>query len=334
MLCRPSLFPRDLSRRKPPVIDLGHVIEEAAWKSLRVPSCCGCRTHPCKRKGLYLQIDWNYLDRTDEVESFELVPSEASLRPVQLYRTQFKNFSGGPQNFTFRTERQTTSSMELTVQEGISVMGKFDLSFSLPSPSAPGGGGAGDSFKLTSALLGGQVQWNKSVTDKFTKTETLKWGVDSAVNLQDGQRALATLEVVEAKLIGMLRLRTHAHISHETSLLPVDVLTKNGDEVIATVDLAANSICKASGGDIELSADKKSFTYVTTVMVKAVYGVEQVASVHLLAPGEEESTTLDAIASYAHTADHQRHIYDKTGLTIKEIDTSFVESNSRQLLAM
>jgi len=327
MLCRPSLFPKNLDKRNPPIIDLGHVIEEAAWKGLRVPSCCGCRSHPCKRKGLYLKIDWNYLDRTDVVTSFDLVPSEAGLRPVQLYRTQFKNFSGSSQDFAFKSERQTTSSMELTVQQGISIMGKFDLNFALPAPTG------GEGFKLTSALLGGQVQWNKQVSEKFSKTETVKWGVDSAVNLLHGQRALATLEVVEAKLIGILKVRTHATISHETSLLPVDVLTKNGDEVIATVDLAPNSICKLGGGALILSDDKKSFYYDTTVVCKAVYGVEQVASVHLLAPGEEEAPLFDAMAVYAHPDDTKRQLQDKTGLTIQEIDTSF-ESKSKPVLAM
>lgn len=216
MLCRPSLYPRNLSKRKPPVVDLEELIHDAAWKGLRMPSVCGCRKNPCKKTGLYLKVDWTQMDRRDTVQSFQLAPGDVILRPVQLYRTQFRNFSGERQVFTFHAERQTQSSLEMTVQEGISVSGNFNLNFSLPSPDMSSGetSGCGDSenFKMTS-VLGGQVLWNKTVTDKFTKTETLKWGVDSAVSLDHGKRALASLSVLEAKLDGAIRIRIRIRTS-------------------------------------------------------------------------------------------------------------------------
>ena len=286
MLCTPGLFPRNLDKRTPPVIDLEKVIHKAAWKALKIPSLCGCKHRPCKQKGLYLKVDWNYLEQHDVVEDFQLVPGEVSIRPVQLYRTQFRNFSGGEQVFTFNAERQTVSTIEMTVQEGISVGGNVNLNFALPTPSVPGPCGAEEKFSLTSAL-GAQVTWNKNVTDRYSKSETLKWNVNSAVNLQAGQRALASLSILEAKMKGNIILRTDVSILSESGLVPVDVLTKKGDEVIATVDLAANSICKGNEA-FTVGKDKRSFSYNTTVICKAVYGIEQIATVRLLQPGEEE----------------------------------------------
>lgn len=323
MLCRPNLFGQELDKRKPPVVDLEGIVFQAAWKGLRVPSCCGCRKNPCKKKGLYLKADWNFMQHRDTVHSFDLVPGDVSIRPVQLYKTEFRNFSGEEQTFTFHAQRQTESQMEMTVTEGVSIGGNFEMNFSLPEPpvtcAKDAGGDEGGKFGLAGAMVGGEIVWNKEVTDRYQKTETMNWGVDSAVKLDHGKRALASLSVLEAKLNGTIRVRTEVKFTADSGLLPVDVITKKGKEVIATVEVSAKSICKANK-DFELGADKRSFTYYTTISCKAVYGVEQVATVQLLGPGEGADMIMEAPALRGAPP----ALTENSNVTIKEIDSDSV----------
>ena len=286
-----------MRKRQPPIVDLDKVIHKAAWKQLEIRGPCGPKNRFCKKKGLYLKTDWSFLSREDKVESYDLVPGQVDIKPIQLYRTQFRNFSGDKQVFTFRAERQTVSNMEMTVQQGISIGGQFNFNFSLLTPEIPAGVGGSDGppdaehFKMT-ALAGTQITWNKSVTDKFSKSETLKWGVDSAVTLADGQRALASLSVLEATLTGIIKIRTDFKLTDDRGLVPVDVMSYDGDELVGVTEVAADAICQGLE-DCHLSDDGFSFSVPSKIQCKAMYGVEQVAAVRLLQPGEEEGMALE-----------------------------------------
>ena len=342
MLCTPRLFGRNLKKRQPPIVDLDKVIHKAAWKRLDIRGPCGPKNRFCKQKGLYLKTDWSFLSRKDVVESFDLVPDQVAIQPVQLYRTQFRNFSGDKQVFTFRAERQTVSNMEMTVQQGISIGGNLNFNFSLPTPDIPAGVGGcegpvnPDHFKMTSALAGAQVTWNKSVTDKFSKSETLKWGVDSAVTLANGQRALASLSVLEATLVGIIKIRSDFKLTDGSGLVPVDVMSYDGDELVGMTEITAATICRGLE-DWDLSDDGFSFSVRSTIQCKAVYGVEQVAAVRLLQPGEEEGMALEGPILLDDTRSPGRALAATGGTggpTIRELPAGDGESNSRTLKAL
>ena len=139
---------------------------------------CGCSGKPCKKAALNLEISWNALKLTDHAEPIELNNDEIALRPLQLYSTQFRNFSDCEQTFTFRAERQTQSSVEFQVQEGVSIGGSMSLNFSLPAAGAT----ARNGLKMTGGLMSSQIAWNHSASEKFSKSETLTWSVGSQVN--------------------------------------------------------------------------------------------------------------------------------------------------------
>ena len=276
------------------------------------------------------------------MESFDLVPGQVAIQPVQLYRTQFRNFSGDKQVFTFRAERQTVSTMEMTVQQGISIGGNLNFSFSLPTPEIPAsikgckGPPNPEHFKMTSALAGAQVTWNKSVTDKFSKSETLKWGVDSAVTLADGQRALASLSVLEATLVGIIKIRTDFKLTNESGLVVVDAMSYDGDELVGMAEISADTICQGLE-DWDLSDDGFSFSVHSKIQCKAVYGVEQVAAVQLLKPGEEDDIALQGPVLLDNIKIPERALASTGGAggpTIRELPAGDQDSDDRTLRAL
>ena len=109
----------------------------------------------------------------------------------------------------------------------------------------PGPCGPKNRFCKQKGLFAGvQITWNKSVTDKFSKSETLKWGVDSAVTLADGQRALASLSVLEATLVGIIKIRTDFKLTNEIGLVVVDAMSYDGDELVGMAEISADTICQ------------------------------------------------------------------------------------------
>ncbi len=301
-----KLFSRDpfasMEKREPPIVDLDKVISDWVWENLDIPALCCCRPDRCKKKGLQLKIDWSVIDREDVVQKFTILPDHVSPpKAVQLFRTKFHNNSGQPQVFTFKTQRQTQTSVEMSVQQGLSIGGRFQMAFPLVKPSLPENAATAasmdpDDFQLTSSL-GGHITWNVNVGEKMTKQETMTWGVDSQVQLNDGERAVATLKVMEAKLVGLLTLKTIIKVTSYTKKIPVDVIDKKTGEIVATVDLSCKCLCD-SRDDFELMADRSSFCFTTIMTCKTVYGVEQVAAVRLL--GEDEDVDEEEEARDGH----------------------------------
>ena len=313
-LCRSINHDEDAPWRKGPVVDLEHAIHEAAWEAMEVPSLCGCRQKPCKRKGLKLQVHWPALERCDVVESFDVIRNDEPIKMIQLYRTQFRNQSAHDQVFNFHVQRSTESSLEMTVLEGVSIGGQVNMAFGLPGTEIPGGGADGETMKA-GGLLGGQINWNRQVTDAYRKTETVAWGVDSAVTLKAGERALASLSVLEAKLAYRLRIRTDAEIILDAGL-PVYAVREKDDEVVASVELVANSICRQHPRFKEVGTENTAFTYTTEVLVKAVQGMEQIVAVRLLKPGEEEGAALEGPILPSQTRGTAR----PSGVQIRELE--------------
>ena len=264
---------------KKPVVDLDKIIKESAWDLVEYPVVC-CKRDKCKRKDLSLHVDWNYVSREDKVTKFVIQPDLSDSDPFQnicLFETTFQNNSTSPQQFTFKNTRQTVSTFEISVQEGLSIGGNFNFSFSLPAVDTPG---AGDDMKHT-ASLGGHLTWSGTVGEKLTKSDTLTWGIDSQVTVGANEKVLAQLGVREAHFVAELELETIMTVTSASGIIPIDVKDKSTNEIIDVVGLTPRDLCE--GQEKLIFVDEKGktnrFSYKTSALCKAVYGVEQLVSV-------------------------------------------------------
>jgi hypothetical protein len=129
--------------RDDPLIDIERLLVDYAWNELAEPSLTD---RMMKNKKYKLEVNWGYLHITHHVKSFE--PWSGSLplsgqrddvrgnhvtrRDLCLFRTEFKNESNEAQNFTFKTERTTTSRCEVTLMQGLRMGANVDVKISIP----------------------------------------------------------------------------------------------------------------------------------------------------------------------------------------------------------
>lgn len=89
-----------------------------------------------------LEVDWEGLDITHRMPIDVSILTQPSadvhvavsepIRNVCLFTTEFTNESNETQNFTFKTERTTTSTCAIALQQGLKVGEKIDCKISLP----------------------------------------------------------------------------------------------------------------------------------------------------------------------------------------------------------
>ncbi len=284
MLCLGSLIRHQPAKK--PVVDLEKIITDCAWDLVDYPVICCRDREMCKRKDFSLHVDWNYLQREDKVSKFSIHPDLSDADPFQnvcLFETTFQNNSKHPQQFTFKTSRQTMSTYEISVQEGFSIGGNFNLSFSIPAGDVAGP--AGENMKLGSATLGGHMTWTGTVGEKMTKSETLTWGIDSQVTVGGDEKVLAQLAVKEAHFVADMELETTITVTSHSGVIPIDVRSKATKQLVDVVHLAPRDICEEEDKLIfnDTKGEVHKFHYNTTALCKAVYGVEQIISITPLA---------------------------------------------------
>lgn len=125
-----------------PVVDIQKLLVDYAWNELAEPTCCD---RLMKDRRYRLEVNWGYLDISHHVTSCEPY-SGCSMFPKQqpgdggkikkrnlcLFRTEFKNDSDEAQNFTFRTERTTTSRCEVSLLQGFRIGTNVDVKITIP----------------------------------------------------------------------------------------------------------------------------------------------------------------------------------------------------------
>jgi hypothetical protein len=110
-----------------PVVDVERLLTDYAWKEIAEPTCYQRMMKDQKYK---LEVDWNFLDISHEVTSFD--PSNVVHRNLCLFRTEFVNESNEAQNFTFKTERTTTSKCEVSLLYGLRRGKSVEFRISIP----------------------------------------------------------------------------------------------------------------------------------------------------------------------------------------------------------
>jgi hypothetical protein len=125
-----------------PVVDIEKRLVEYAWKNIAHPTFLDRLR---KNRKFKLEVNWGYLNISHQVTSFEpwtagsMSPrtprkdgKSITKRDLCLFRTEFKNESNEAQNFTFKTERSTTSRCEVTILKGFRMGANLDLKIAIP----------------------------------------------------------------------------------------------------------------------------------------------------------------------------------------------------------
>ena len=146
-----------------PVVDLEKVIKDIAWRELLElpPSNLSCRENMCRlEKVVRLDVDKIFLSlhpadtmklemRRSNVGGFSL-PEVAGGTTV-LFQTQFKNRTKVTQTYSFKTERETRSMAEISLQRGFTLGTALDIDVKIPT---------GVKGCEMSGKLGSQLQWS------------------------------------------------------------------------------------------------------------------------------------------------------------------------------
>ena len=152
-------------------------------------------------------------------------------RKLTLFETTFKNLSPGKQSFNFQAERSTESSLEMSVQSGVTIGQNMKFSMSVKAPG----------FKMA-GILGEQIEWKHNLTETYKKNEKLTWSVNTPVILETGQCARVTLSVVQQEITGVLTIRTKATIVRQNGLLPVYLVSGKDNGVVGSIFMDAETI--------------------------------------------------------------------------------------------
>jgi hypothetical protein len=177
---------------KDPIVDIDALVKKWVQKNNGRPNFCERLT------GKYeLKVQWSAVEQSSSLHEFKLTRKQDSNDKIQsrkmcLFKTEFTNTTGSAQSYTFRTERQTKSTVRTSVQVGFSLGGSLNVPLGVPSVPAPGVEPLGMTGGLTSTL---SIQH----TDEQTFEEALTWSVDSAVEVKAGHRTTASLIIEEEK---------------------------------------------------------------------------------------------------------------------------------------
>lgn len=143
-LCCGGRIGRATGSGKDPVVDIERLLVDYAWRYLAEPSLCD---RIVRHKRYLMDVNWSYFDirhrvtafqprpRVDVQEGGQSLESVIGQRELCLFRTEFVNSSGVQQNFTFKTERRTTSRCDISLQRGFRIGTKVDVRVSLPGVS-------------------------------------------------------------------------------------------------------------------------------------------------------------------------------------------------------
>jgi len=140
-LCCGGLTGRDVLGAKDPVVDIERLLVDFAWRELAEPSLWD---RLVRHKRYQMDVNWSYFDISHRVIDFKARHRDMDVstdsgrqavigqRELCLFRTEFVNSSTLSQNFTFKTERTTTSRCDINLQRGFRIGANVDVRFSLP----------------------------------------------------------------------------------------------------------------------------------------------------------------------------------------------------------
>ena len=250
---------------------------EAAWESALLPTPCFGWERPCRKMGRELMFSWNALEINSKAE---LEITDRKEQPLTLFETTFTNSNLKTEIFNFEAERSTESSMEMSVKSGVTIGRAMKFAISLKAPCTP---------MRVAGILGGEVKWAESATEKYTKSQCLSWGVKTPVTLKNGHGARVTLSVIQEEIMGVLTIETTVTIVGKEGKLPVYVVTEKNKKKIASTLLGINGIYENATKHPDLKdnpdlikIDYKSLRLKSRANVRSVFCVKQNVNVEAI----------------------------------------------------
>ena len=131
---------------KDPVVDIERLLVDYAWRELADTSLWD---RLVRHRRYEMDVNWSYFEISHRVVAFhprsrrqdvvqDSIAGAAGEKPTVgrrelcLFRTEFVNSSTLPQNFTFKTERTTTSRCHISLQRGFRIGANVNVQIALP----------------------------------------------------------------------------------------------------------------------------------------------------------------------------------------------------------
>jgi predicted transcriptional regulator len=257
-----------------PIIDVDEILKKYCWREL---VSLKFYERPSK---FDMEVRWNCIDKTHKLIKFKINKAEVGgleakiqKRDLCLFRTQFKNHSKEEQSYTFKTERQTKSSVNVSVQKGFQVGGNLAVEFSLPGQQLVPGM---DTVKMTGGLSG-QLQLTKTKGESFE--ETLTWTVDSQVKVPPHSATTASLIIQEENLSAEFSVESTFRVV--ASAVSVYLKEKKTGRIVQKLEIPRESFAGVFENMKAFKSEEAGTVKCVTMGVcHVVFGAEQVVQVN------------------------------------------------------
>ncbi|KAH3707871.1 uncharacterized protein LOC127858638 [Dreissena polymorpha] len=199
-------------------LDLQELVENYVWDCFTQDLGCIKRLFHRRHK-YYFDIRWGFVDFSHVTTTKERATIRtADNRRTELYFSHFDNKSNTPQMYTFSTERSTTATTSIEMQENYTIGSEANLEINLADVVKVGGG----------------VNGSLSVTDTKCEefSETLTWNINTEITVPAWNTARATLYVYEEPSVMDIQVTTT--ISLPKGSLPVSIRRTKDDKVVKT----------------------------------------------------------------------------------------------------
>ena len=171
-----------------------------------------------------------------------------------LFSAVFTNSTDQPQTYSFRTERKTKSTCELTMEKGYMYEAAFDIKMAPPNPVIEAN--AGFRRELTLSKAQGQIFEHE-----------LTWEVDSSVAVPPGYQTTADLVIREQEYNGHFFVK-----SKFAGKVHVSLRNKKDGSVLTTLTGDVKHIFTPDKG---FQVDKTGIYCITEGTCQCRFGIEQ-----------------------------------------------------------
>ncbi|KAH3809734.1 uncharacterized protein LOC127835290 [Dreissena polymorpha] len=199
-------------------LDLQELVENYAWKRFTVQLGCIKRLFH-RRYKYYFDIPWGFVEFSHETTKTNERPQKDGGKDKNkvLFFSTFDNMSEGPQKYTFATERSTTATTSVEMQDNYTIGKTANLEIDLKGVKV--GVGVNDSLSVTDTKC-----------EEFS--EILTWNINTEIIVPPWTSARATLYIVEEQSFKEFEVTTR--ISLRTGSLPVSIRRIKDNKIVKT----------------------------------------------------------------------------------------------------
>ncbi|ESO10881.1 hypothetical protein HELRODRAFT_109192 [Helobdella robusta] len=212
------------------------------------------------REALMFNINWKGVKFIHKEIEFPEPPKKPVVPKTQcLFRTKFFNQTNQDQEYTFRTERTTSSTCEVSFDRCLTIGAELTLSLKTPMEIFEANAG----FKRELAVTNAQGQCIE---------QCLTWGVDSLIKVPAMHQATAELVVYEDELCGDFNLAT----DFSGKVVVTVTNLRDNNSFVKMIEGDISEIIKASSCAAQVIAkSNRVVTFVTKGHCQFHYGIEQ-----------------------------------------------------------